>query len=157
LTALGGFVATALHVANPTDQAMKLVGDSLPPDATSILRTQVDNVVNSHSAALLSFGIIGAIWAASSGMGSVIKVINRIYQVKEDRSLPVRYALAVGLTLLAGGFLIGALVIMLAGQLYGAQIAGRIGLSHQSEFLFTYGRWVIAVVLLLAAVAFLLW
>src|SRR3954462_8657262 len=57
LTALGGFVASALHVANPTDQAMKLVGDSLPPDATSLLRDQVDGVVNSQSGILLSFGI----------------------------------------------------------------------------------------------------
>ena len=45
-----------------------------------------------------------------------MKALNRVYEVKETRPLPRRYVIAVGLTLLAGGAIVVAFVLMLAGQ-----------------------------------------
>ena len=45
---------------------------------------------------------MSAIWAASSGVGTMMKTLNRVYEVRETRPLPKRYALAVGLTLVTG-------------------------------------------------------
>ena len=74
LAALGGFASDLLGVTNPTDAIMDAVGTSLPPDAAGLLREQVDSVVQSRNTALLSIGIIGAIWAASSGVGTIMKI-----------------------------------------------------------------------------------
>ena len=91
LAALGGFIASAFGVDNPTDRIMDALGRSLPSDASSMLRREVDGVMTNRNPALLSVGIIGAIWAASSGIGTIMKITNRVYGVKETR--PIMLAL----------------------------------------------------------------
>ena len=66
-------------------------------------------MVDSKNAALLSFGILGAVWASSSGIGSLMKALNRVYEVKETRPFYKKYGIAVGLTLLAGGLIVASL------------------------------------------------
>jgi uncharacterized BrkB/YihY/UPF0761 family membrane protein len=66
-------------------------------------------------------------------------------------------ALAVGLTALAGTFAIVALVLLVAGQLYGLQIADSLGLEGQTATLFAWARLPVATMLLMTAVAVLFW
>ena len=35
---------------------------------------------------LLSLGVIGTLWSASNGINSIVKVINRSYNVEEERA-----------------------------------------------------------------------
>src|SRR6185295_1650800 len=49
--------------------------------------TQLDAVIGTHSAGLLSFGVIGSIVAASGGVGTLMKGANRAYNVRESRKL----------------------------------------------------------------------
>jgi membrane protein len=157
LTALGGFVAEALDVDNPAGEVIGLVGGSLPLEANELLREQVSEVTQSRDGTLLSIGILGSVWAASSAVGTLMKTLNRVYEVKETRSMLKRYGLAVGLTLLAGGAIVAAFVLMLAGQLAGSEVAEAVGLEDQVGMLLIWLRWPAAIVLLLSAVAFLYW
>src|SRR5688572_20327954 len=54
LAALGGFVAGAMGVENPTEEVMDALGRSLPPDAASMIRREIDGVINARDPALLS-------------------------------------------------------------------------------------------------------
>ena len=157
LAALGGFVASASGVNNPTDEIMNMVGDSLPADSSAVLRNQVEGVVNSQNPGLLSLGIIGAIWASSAGVGALMKNMNQIYEVGESRSLPVKFAIAIGLTILGAGLIVVAFVVLFVGQIYGPQIAGEIGFQDTAATLFGLARWPVAIVMVLAAVAFMYW
>ena len=157
LAALGGFAASIFGVQKQTDKVMDLLGNSLPEDANSVLRTQIENVVNQQNPALLSFGIIGALWSAASGIGTIMKVSNRTYDVEETRPIWKRYALSVGLTILGGGFIVLALVLVVAGQLAGSQIADELGMSGAFGTALSIIRWPVIVLFLLAAVAFLYW
>ncbi len=157
LAALGGFVASAFHIQNPTDQIMNQLGNSLPKDTSNVLRTQLTGVIGSHNAGLLSFGIIGSIWAASSGIGALMKTTNRIFDVTEKRSTLRRYAIAITLTLLGAGLLVVSFTLFFTGQIYGPQIAGNIGLQGPAATAFTLARWPIAICMILVAVAILYW
>ena len=157
LSAMGAFAASSINVANPTDEVMKLVGDSLPPDAASVLREQVEGVINTRNPALLSIGILGTLWSASSAIQTIMKALNRAHEVKETRPLLKRYALAVGLTLTAGLFILGGFVILLGGQLLGKEIAGQIGLEGAAVTFFTLARWPLVALALLIAMAFIYW
>ncbi|HEX5368582.1 MAG TPA: YihY/virulence factor BrkB family protein [Dehalococcoidia bacterium] len=157
LAALGGFVASAFHIQNPTDQIMNQLGDSLPKDTASVLRTQLGSVIESHNAGLLSIGIVGALWSASSGIGALMKTMDRIFEVDETRSMVQRYAIALGLTVLGAGLMVVAFALFFTGQVYGPQIAGNIGLQGEAATAFTLARWPIAVAMILIAVAFLYW
>src|SRR5690606_21229653 len=83
LTALGGFLANALDISNPAKEFVDLFGDRLPDDAASVIERQVNEVVNSRNGALLSFGIVGTVWAATGGASALIKGLNRVYDVPE--------------------------------------------------------------------------
>ncbi len=157
LAALGGFVASAFHIQNPTDQIMNQLGDSLPADTASVLRTQLSGVIESRNAGLLSIAIVGAIWSASSGIGALMKTTNRIFDIEEKRSPVRRYVIAVVLTLLGAGLLVVSFALFFTGQIYGPQIAGQIGLQGPAATAFTLARWPIVIMTILVSVAFLYW
>lgn len=157
LAALGGFAADILGVTNPTEEIMRELNDRLPPDAASVLRDELDQVINSRSAGLVSFGIIASLWAASSGVGTLTKAMNRTYKVQETRQFWKRYAMSVGVTLLGGATLIAAFVVLVAGQLYGQDLANELGFGGSAAVVFTYARIPIILITLLATTAFLYW
>lgn len=157
LSAMGAFTAAAFNIANPTDEVMNLVGDSLPSEAAVVLREQVDAVVTQRDPTLLSLGILGTLWASSSAIQTIMKALNRAHEVKETRSIVKRYALAIGLTLTAGVFILGGFVLLLTGQLLGEEIAGQVGLEGSAATFFTLARWPLVAVALLAAMAFIYW
>jgi membrane protein len=157
LAALGGFIASAFGVDNPTDRIMNTLGSSLPPDASSMLTREVDGVVSNRNPALLSVGIIGAIWAASSGIGTIMKTTNRVYGVKETRPIWKRYLLAIGLTVLGGTLLIAAFVLAVLGEVFGRKLAGEIGLEGTAAVLLKLARWPVVILLSMVATAFLYW
>jgi membrane protein len=86
-----------------------------------------------------------------------MKTLNRIHEVEESRPLWKRYAIAVGLTLTAGTFLIGSMVLAVIGQSWGLEIASELGIEGAAATAFTWARWPVIIVLLLLAVAFVLW
>jgi len=157
LAALGGFIADFLKIADPTQEIMDLLGDSLPSDTASILQRELDTVIQSRDFGLLSIGIVAAILTASSGFATITKAMNRIYDVKETRPRWKRYGLAIGVTLLGGAFLIIAFLIQIVGQLYGLEIAAEIGLEGPAATAISLARWPIAMVLVLVALAFIYW
>ena len=157
LAALGGFVADMVGAANPTDEIMDLLGDNVPADVASVLRTQLEQVIESQNAGLLSIGILGALVTASSGIATLIKGMNRIYGVKEARPFWKRYLLSLGITLFAGGALIIAFFLFVVGQVYGLKIANEVGLEGQAAQLITFARWPVVLLTVLTAVAFLYW
>jgi membrane protein len=130
---------------------------ALPADAYSVINAQVETVVGSRNGALLSIGIIASIWAASSGVGSIMKALNRVHEVKETRPMWKRYGLAVGLTLLAGGLIVGSLVALFTGQFFAEELAGAVGLEEDASTIIVLARWPLVLVALLLAVAFLYW
>lgn len=157
IAALGGFIASNIGVQDPTGEIMEMIGDSLPEDSAGVLETQLRSVLEQRNGGLLSVGILGAIWAAASGVGSLMKTMNRIYGVGETRGMVGRTAIALGLTIAGAGFMVLAFVILLVGQLYGPQLAGEIGLENTAADVLGLVRWPAAVVLVMVAVAFMYW
>lgn len=157
LAALGGFIASSLRVSDPTTSFMNTIGSALPSDARSVLETQVRSVIDSHSAGLLSFGILGALWAASGAMKALIKALNRAYDVPETRSMWKSYLLAIGLVVAATLGILGAAVLYLATTAWGNQIAGWVGLGDQFALAISIARWPLIVALIMSSVAFMYW
>jgi membrane protein len=157
LVATGSFAAHIIGIDNPVQKLMDQIGPSLPDDAASLLRTQLESVTESKNPALLSFGILGSIWAASSGIGTITKVLNQVMEVDEDRPIIRRYAICVGLTLVAGVFMIASMVLMVTGQAFGRDITDALGLSRAAGPALILLRYVLIAILLLLAVAFIFW
>jgi membrane protein len=141
LAALGGFVADIAGVENPTEEIMDALGKSLPSDTASVLRSQLEDVIEKRNAGLVSVAVVATIIAASSGVGTLIKRVNTAYNVRETRPQWQRWALAAALTVAGGVVLVAAFVVFVAGQVYGLQIAEDIGMGRLAGELFRFARW----------------
>lgn len=151
LAALAGFVTHLFDVQNPTDRIINTIGNTLPADVTSVLRTQLESVISSRNVALLSVGLLGTLWAASSGVGSLMKVMNRVYGVRETRPAWERYLLSLGLTAFAGLLLIASFLVLVVWQASGTRIADKIGLGGVSAALLPLLRWPVSIITILLA------
>ncbi|HUS82423.1 MAG TPA: YihY/virulence factor BrkB family protein [Dehalococcoidia bacterium] len=155
IAALAGFVTHLLDIQDPTDRIISTIGDTLPSDVTSVLRTQLESVINSRNAALLSVGLLGTLWAASSGLNSIMKAMNHAYDVNETRPIWERYLLAIGLTLFAGVLIVASFLLLIVWQTSGTKIADKIGLGGVAAGLFPLMRWPVSVLLILFATGIL--
>jgi membrane protein len=151
LVALGGLVAEAAGVTNPAPQVVDALRPIAPPDVANILAGQVDRIVSSHSSAVLSLGAVSALFFATGAMNTVIKGMNKAFDVEERRPFWRRYLMALLLTLLAGVTSVAAITLLALGQLAGTELANHLGIEQLSELL-ALGRWPLSAALLVAAV-----
>ena len=125
LTALIGL----LPIPNLLDRLMEYVARALPMDAASVTQKTLREIIGGAHGGLLSIGVLGALWAASNGMSSIITALNAVYDVRETRALWKHKVLALGLTLLFSLFILTALVLMVFGPKIGETIASWVGLG----------------------------
>ena len=118
-----------LPIPNLIDNLMAYVSRALPPDAASVTENTLHEVVRGARGGLLSIGMLGALWAASSGIASIMTALNAVYDVPESRPYWKRKAIALGLTLLFSAFILTALVLMVFGPKIGETVASRVGLG----------------------------
>src|SRR5262249_793410 len=58
------------------DQILELLGSFTPPDVLQILDAQLQVITKSGHTALLTFGLLGALWSSSSAMNATIDTLN---------------------------------------------------------------------------------
>jgi len=100
-----------------------------PSDAMRVVNETMEDVVSKRGGGWLSFGILGTLWAASTGTAALIDTLNRAYEVKETRSYwkirLIALALTVGLSLVV---VLSSAIIMLSDRLP-VWLGARLGIS----------------------------
>ncbi|MGH2633688.1 MAG: YihY/virulence factor BrkB family protein [Tepidiformaceae bacterium] len=157
VAALGGFIASAFGVANPTQSIMSRIGDGLPGDARSVLQKQVQAIVETRSVGLLSVGIVGALWASSGAAKAIIKALNRVNQSTEARPFWKRTAISFGLVLLTTFGLLGSAGLYFATSVWGGSIANYFGAGGAFSIALAVVVWPVAIALLTVSVATTYW
>lgn len=127
---------------------LNVLESALPAEGYKMIETTISEVMKSRSGGLLSIGIIGTLWSASAGMNSLMKSLNRAYEVEEERSFIVTRSLAIVLTLALIFVFIVALLLPVFGKQIGMFAFSYLGLSE--EFLKIWGaiRWILTPVIL---------
>lgn len=88
---------------------------ALPPSAHDVVASTLNEVTRESGAGKLSFGILAALWAASNGMGALVKTLNIAYDVEEGRPWWKARLIAIGLTIALSILTISALTLVLFG------------------------------------------
>jgi membrane protein len=155
LAALGGFVASWLDMENPAGRVIEAIGDELPPDLMATIRPELEAVLGSTNAGLLSFGAIAALWAATGGTNALIKAMNRAYGVEDTRGFVGRYVMAVALTLLAVGGMLASFAVIAGGAALTAELVAPLGIGEVLWTILELLRYPLVLLLLIVAVAVL--
>ncbi len=101
----------------------------LPPLAYDLLQQTVTEVIQRSNGGKLTFGLLLALYAGSSGTTQLMSTLNFAYQVRETRSWIKVRLISLALTLVISMLIIVASLLVLAGG-YVAEFLGReIGLS----------------------------
>ncbi len=148
LSAIVGF----LPVPDLFNQILTLMSRFVPSDSMGVVRQIVHDVITPHKSALLSFGLLGAIWTASSGFAGMIEALNVAYNVPETRPYWKTRGLAVIMTFVIGGLLLVALGMMLVGPRFGEWLAGVLHLSFVWARIWPVVRWAVSGVFIVIAV-----
>ena len=111
------------------DRLLEYVNQAVPPDAASILGRTLQEVQAGARGGLLSIGAVAALWAASSGMASVMTALNVAYDIDDARPWWRRRLLSIVLTVGFALFILGALVLLVFGGRIGEAVAGGLGLG----------------------------
>lgn len=94
---------------------------------------------------LLWFGLLFALWSASSGISGVIRQLNIVYEVTESRSFLRLRGLAALLSLAFFSLIVAALSLAVFGGVLQSSIGDRLGWSDGLLATFAALRWVIIV------------
>jgi membrane protein len=155
VVALGGFLAGWLGIDDPSGRIISAVGNSLPADLVGPVTTQLEQALASTQPQLLSIGAVVTIYAATGGIDTLMKAMNRAYGVPETRSIPRRIGMAVLLTVLGGVAVAFSFVVIVGGTLATQRLIDAIGLGGTWPTLLLL-RWPLALLFLVTAVSALL-
>lgn len=113
LTALlGVFAGASPHLR---DTLMQRAGSFLPESAAPIFSKAIDQITKGSSGGLMSFGVLTALWSASSGMSAIQDTTNSAYEVGESRSWIRARSTAVWLTVVVTLLVVAAVVLLTYG------------------------------------------
>ncbi|HEY6329983.1 MAG TPA: YihY/virulence factor BrkB family protein [Blastocatellia bacterium] len=123
VTSLVGFLPGAQDaIADALTRAM-------PGQVTDLVNATFRDIVRHRSGGLISFGVLGTLWAASSGVSALIETLNVAYEVKETRSYWKVRLIAVGITLALAVFIVAGAAIVVFGDRVTARAFAILGLG----------------------------
>jgi membrane protein len=157
LVALTSFIEPVLGVDDLEQKIVDEVAKVAPDDVTSTVETLVGNVLEDQSAGALTIGLVLAIWGASSAMETVMKAVNRAYDIEEERTFLHKRGLAIALTILTAVFFITSIVLIIGGDWLGDFVSDSLNLGRAGEAGWNVVRIVVVLVLVALAMAFVYW
>ncbi|MFL5953475.1 MAG: YihY/virulence factor BrkB family protein [Gaiellaceae bacterium] len=143
------FFLGLLGVLHLYDQLQSFLGSVAPHGVIHFIEGLQRDSKGSAQVAALVLGGIGAVWAASGAMTTVIKAVNRAYERMETRPFWKVRGLAIMLVLLFGVTILALAVLIVFGGPIGHAIANRAHLGSAFDLLWSLLRWPIAFVAVL--------
>ncbi len=120
-----------------------LIHQTLPgASADVLLKSALSTHVHGHLGWL---SLLFAMWSASSGVSSIIRQLNVVYEVKEDRSFLRLRGLAALLTLAFFALLLAAVSLAVFGGMLQSYLGDRFGWSQALLMTFATLRWLVIV------------
>jgi len=151
LTALLGYFAG--EDSELRSDLFRYLGAVLPGEASKLISTTINDVMQGSGGGKLSFGILAALWAASNGMGAISESLNVAYDVKEERPWWKSRLVAIGLTVALAVLIISALVLVLYGGHIAEAVAGKFGMGEVFTSAWKILQWPIVLAFVLLAFA----
>ncbi|MYL34568.1 YihY family inner membrane protein [Pontibacillus yanchengensis] len=128
--------------------AVKFISNSLPDGTASVFRENIISIVTQPKGGLLTIGILGTIWSASSGMTAFIQASNQAYDVKEDRSFVKVKLLSIFLTFGMILALAVALLLPVFGEVIFNFVQSFVSLPGEIMVLLQLARWLISIIVM---------
>jgi membrane protein len=148
------FLVGALGLFHLFDDVKTLLDPIAPNGVIKFISSLQQDSSGGTSAAAFTIGLIGAVWAASGAMGSVIKAVNRAYEQQETRPFWKVRAIAILLVVVTGVTTAGVFLLIVVGGDLGEAIAKKAHVGGAFSWTWDILRWPVAFAAILLFFAF---
>lgn len=147
LTALVGLFPFSASIP----ELMQYMQTVLPADAFSLIQKYIESVMQGSGVDLISMGVLGALWASSSGITAIMEALNVAYGTVETRPFWKVRLIGILLTLVLALFVLLSTALSLYGSNLAQWGAEALGLDWALAMIWDVVQWpLIAAPLLLA-------
>lgn len=144
---LGAILQTEEMVQSAINDYLQKVA---PPSVSKLITQTLNDVSSESSGGKLSIGVLVSLWAASRGMGGLMRALNVAYDVSERRKWWKAKLVAVGLTVGFAALMSFALVLVMVGGPFAIQLAEKCVGGHAAT-IWNVLRWPVMLLFVLFA------
>ena len=105
------------------------LGKFVPGEAMRLVSETISDVTRHRSGGLISFGVLGALWAASGGVTAVMGTLNAAYDAREERSFWKIRLIAISLTVMLTLLVVGGTALVMFGDRFAVWFGERLGMG----------------------------
>jgi membrane protein len=131
------------------DNVQSFIGGIAPQGVIDFVDGLQKDSTASASAAAFVLGLVGALWAASAAMGSIVKAVNRAFDRLETRPFWHIRLVSIVLVILSGLTSAAIFLLVIAGGPLGRAIADQAHLGGAWDWIWGIFRWPVAFVAIL--------
>jgi len=139
-----GFLESALR-----DGLARLLDTVAPQSASTLVDDALQSIAEGIGAGGTSFGLLIALWAASSGMAAIMSALNYAYEIVETRPWWKRRLVAICLVFALMSLIVMALILIVYGTEIVTALATGLGLGGMLASALRIVEWPAAVVFVL--------
>lgn len=122
-----GFIGDAIGVPGLVARLIAEARPLVPSAVIEILEGVAARMLSERSGSFLTLGLVGTLWGVASGVGALMKGLNRAYDVEKPRSVWRRQAWGLAVAAALPLVSTAALVVASAGRQIARAIAGAVG------------------------------
>jgi membrane protein len=152
------FLVGLLDLIGAYDSLQSFLNPVAPKSVTDIIRQLQEDSGGNGTVAAVVLGAFGAVWAASGAVGTVVKAVNRAYDLVETRPFWKVRLISIVLVGASGIVTAGMLLLIVLGGKLGDAIANRAHFGGAFTWFWNVFRWplaFVAVLLLFALIYYL--
>ncbi|MRX73359.1 YihY family inner membrane protein [Bacillus lacus] len=135
------------------EDVLSFLAQYAPEGTMLMIENILSQVLNTQNGGLLSFGILATIWSASNGIHSIVRALNKAFEVSESRSFFAARGISILLTFAMVFVIIVALLLPVFGHEIGLFIFSLFGFSELFFHLWNAIRWVLSALILFVVFA----
>lgn len=129
----------------------------MPAEAVSIIEEILQDVSEGRSEALLSFGMLATLWAASKGINAIIKGLNRAYDIDESRVFWKIRGIAFLTTMIIGVVVLLSILLLVLGSWLKTQIFLLADLPYGLQKVWDLLQYIVPLFVLFVVFTLLYW
>lgn len=141
--------ALASYLPIDGNKVMDDLSRLIPPYIISLIKGIVGEILETRSTALLSFSMLGTLWASSKGISSIIRGLNKAFDEEEKRPFWKLAPLSLLFTVVFAVGILFSIILLVFGEVIGRNLFRNLGISLSFERTWDLIRLVASVLLLL--------
>ena len=120
----------------------------LPNETGALLKNVLVETLQAKSTILLLVGMVGSLWAASGGISAIMKGLNKVYDVKEDRKFIKLNLTALIFTIGVTIMILFSFIMIIFGEIIGNYIFGFLGATALFNIIWPFLRYSIPLIIM---------